>query len=78
MTAWPTSWRPRAAGKADYIGGFACTAGIGIDDKLAEFEADHDDYSRMMLKALADRLAEALAEWLHHEVRTGNLGLCGR
>ena len=61
---------PRASGKPDYIGGFACTAGIGIDDKVAEFEADHDDYSSLMLKALADRLAEALAEWLHHEVRT--------
>ena len=61
---------PRASGKPDYIGGFACTAGIGIDDKVAEFEADHDDYSALMLKALADRLAEALAEWLHREVRT--------
>ena len=54
---------------ADYIGGFACTAGIGIDDKVAEFEKDHDDYSALMLKALADRLAESLAEWLHAKVR---------
>jgi 5-methyltetrahydrofolate--homocysteine methyltransferase len=61
---------PRSLGRPDYIGGFACTAGIGIDDKVAEFEADHDDYSALMLKALADRLAEALAEWLHREVRT--------
>jgi 5-methyltetrahydrofolate--homocysteine methyltransferase len=61
---------PKDSGKPDYIGGFACTAGIGIDDKVAEFEADHDDYSSLMLKALADRLAEALAEWLHREVRT--------
>ena len=53
----------------DYIGGFACTAGIGIDDKIAEFEKDHDDYSALMLKALADRLAESLAEWLHKKVR---------
>ena len=65
---------PKASGKPDYIGGFACTAGIGIDDKVAEFEADHDDYSSLMLKALADRLAEALAEWLHREVRTGIWG----
>ncbi len=61
---------PRASGIVDYIGGFACTAGIGIDAKLEEFAADHDDYSVIMLKALADRLAEALAEWLHREVRT--------
>jgi 5-methyltetrahydrofolate--homocysteine methyltransferase len=61
---------PKDAGRPDYIGGFACTAGIGIDAKVAEFEAEHDDYSALMLKALADRLAEALAEWLHREVRT--------
>ncbi len=60
---------PRDAGVADYLGAFACTAGIGIDDKLAEFEAEHDDYQGIMLKALADRLAEALAEWLHMKVR---------
>jgi 5-methyltetrahydrofolate--homocysteine methyltransferase len=60
---------PRSSGKADYIGGFACTTGLGIDAKLAEFEADHDDYHAIMLKALADRLAEALAEWLHEKVR---------
>jgi len=60
---------PKDSGVADYIGGFAATAGLGIDDKLAEFEADHDDYHAIMLKALADRLAEALAEWLHERVR---------
>ena len=60
---------PKESGVADYIGGFAGTAGIGIDDKLAEFEADHDDYNSIMLKALADRLAEALTEWLHERVR---------
>ena len=60
---------PRDSGVADYIGGFACTAGIGIEDKLKEFEADHDDYHGIMLKALADRLAEALTEWLHQKVR---------
>ncbi|HET7832637.1 MAG TPA: methionine synthase [Gallionella sp.] len=54
---------------ADYIGAFAVTAGIGIEDKLAEFEAQHDDYSAIMLKALADRLAEAFAEHLHLRVR---------
>ncbi|MBA1444826.1 MAG: methionine synthase [Chromatiales bacterium] len=60
---------PKESGKLDAIGGFACTTGIGIDEKVAEFEADHDDYSSLMLKALADRLAEALAEWLHEKVR---------
>ena len=57
-------------GNADWIGAFAVTAGIGIEKKLAEFEAAHDDYRAIMLKALADRLAEACAEWLHREVRT--------
>jgi 5-methyltetrahydrofolate--homocysteine methyltransferase len=60
---------PRDSGKADYIGGFAATAGIGIDEKIVEFEKDHDDYSALMLKALADRLAEALTELLHQRVR---------
>ncbi len=55
--------------KVDYIGGFAVTAGIGIETKLAEFEQDHDDYSAIMLKALADRLAEAFAEYMHQQVR---------
>ena len=53
----------------DYVGAFAVTAGIGIEKKLAEFEAQHDDYRAIMLKALADRLAEATAEWLHERVR---------
>ena len=61
---------PKGSGKADYIGGFACTTGQGIDAKLAEFTAEHDDYQSIMLKALADRLAEALAEMLHQKVRT--------
>jgi len=60
---------PKSCGKTDYIGGFAATAGIGIDEKIAEFDADHDDYNALMLKALADRLAEALTEWLHERVR---------
>lgn len=61
---------PADSGIPDYIGGFACTAGIGIDAIVRRFEQDHDDYSALMLKALADRLAEALAEMLHQRVRT--------
>ena len=57
-------------GLKDHIGAFAVTAGIGVDEKVAEFMAAHDDYSAITLKALADRLAEAGAEWLHHRVRT--------
>jgi 5-methyltetrahydrofolate--homocysteine methyltransferase len=53
----------------DWLGMFAVTAGIGIEKKLAEFEADHDDYHAIMLKSIADRLAEACAEWLHARVR---------
>jgi 5-methyltetrahydrofolate--homocysteine methyltransferase len=53
----------------DWLGAFACTAGLGIDEHVRAFEADHDDYHAIMLKALADRLAEALAEWLHERVR---------
>jgi len=60
---------PHDSGRADYIGGFAVTAGIGIDEHVARFEADHDDYSAIVLKALADRLAEALTEYLHQQVR---------
>jgi 5-methyltetrahydrofolate--homocysteine methyltransferase len=60
---------PESSGKPDYLGAFACTAGIGIEQKIDEFERDHDDYHAIMLKALADRLAEALAEWLHERVR---------
>ncbi len=57
-------------GPADYIGLFAVTAGLGVDKKEKQFLADHDDYSAIMLKALADRLAEAFAERLHQRVRT--------
>ena len=60
---------PRASGKLDYIGGFAVTAGGGIDPHVAKFEAAHDDYSSIMLKALADRFAEAAAEHFHQRVR---------
>jgi 5-methyltetrahydrofolate--homocysteine methyltransferase len=61
--------RAEAGGAPDWIGAFAVTAGIGIEKKLAEFESAHDDYRAILLKALADRLAEACAEWLHREVR---------
>jgi 5-methyltetrahydrofolate--homocysteine methyltransferase len=60
---------PKETGLPDYWGGFAVTSGIGIEKKLAEFEADHDDYNSIMLKALADRLAEAFAEMMHLRVR---------
>ncbi len=58
-----------ANGPQDWIGGFAVTAGIGIEEHVARFEAAHDDYNAILLKALADRLAEALAEALHRKVR---------
>jgi 5-methyltetrahydrofolate--homocysteine methyltransferase len=60
---------PAAYGLQDHIGLFAVTAGLGIEHKLAEFEQAHDDYSSIMLKALADRLAEALAEHTHRRLR---------
>jgi len=61
---------PRESGVADYIGGFAVTAGIGEDVIAEKFKAAHDDYSSIMVKALADRLAEAFAERMHQRVRT--------
>ncbi|WP_417762246.1 methionine synthase [Shewanella sp.] len=60
---------PKETGIADYMGGFAVTAGHGIDAHLERFEAAHDDYSSIMLKCLADRLAEAFAERMHERVR---------
>ncbi|MCB9769625.1 MAG: methionine synthase [Candidatus Omnitrophica bacterium] len=60
---------PKESGLKDYIGGFAVTAGIGADELVKKYEADHDDYSAIMVKALADRLAEAFAEFLHEKVR---------
>jgi 5-methyltetrahydrofolate--homocysteine methyltransferase len=60
---------PKASGIPDYIGAFAVTAGIGLDDLCRAFERDHDDYNAIMAKALADRLAEAYAELLHKRVR---------
>jgi 5-methyltetrahydrofolate--homocysteine methyltransferase len=60
---------PKASGVADYVGGFAVTAGIGEEDVARRFERANDDYSKIMVKALADRLAEAFAEALHEKVR---------
>ena len=65
---------PLESGVIDYIGAFAVTTGIGIETKLEEFEKNHDDYSAIMLKALADRLAEAFAEYLHLQVRKQHWG----
>jgi len=61
---------PKESGTIDYIGSFAVTSGIGINPHIEKFEADHDDYNAILLKALADRLAEAFAEYLHFEVRS--------
>ncbi len=64
---------PRDSGRLDYIGGFAVTAGHGVETLAAEFKAAHDDYSAIMAQALGDRLAEALAEMMHKKARD----LCG-
>jgi 5-methyltetrahydrofolate--homocysteine methyltransferase len=60
---------PKESGIGDYIGGFVVTTGHGIDAHVERFEKDHDDYSSIMVKALADRLAEAFAEYMHEHVR---------
>ena len=60
---------PKESGIKDYIGGFVVTTGLGIEEHITRFEADHDDYNSIMLKALADRLAEAFAERMHERVR---------
>ncbi len=60
---------PVETGLTDYMGAFAVTTGIGIEEKIREFEAQHDDYTSIMLKALTDRLAEAFTELLHEEIR---------
>ncbi|MCG8607468.1 methionine synthase, partial [bacterium] len=60
---------PKETGRVDYIGGFAVTAGVGIEQVVEQFKKDHDDYNSIMIKALADRLAEAFAELLHEKVR---------
>ena len=64
-------------GGLDYIGAFAVTAGIGIEEHIRRFEEHHDDYHAILLKALADRLAEALAERMHQRVRTEFWGYAG-
>lgn len=61
---------PKASGQDDWIGLFAVTAGLNIETAIKPFEEQHDDYRAILLKALADRLAEAAAEWLHAQVRT--------
>jgi len=60
---------PKDSGVVDYLGAFAVTAGLGADDLVGRFEAEHDDYSAIIVKALADRLAEAFAEYLHAQAR---------
>jgi 5-methyltetrahydrofolate--homocysteine methyltransferase len=61
---------PAGCGRQDFLGAFAVTAGHGCDELVAQFNAEHDEYHAIMAKALADRLAEAFAEYLHHLVRT--------
>ena len=63
---------PKDSGKKDYVGAFVVTTGLGIDEHVKRFEADHDDYQSIMLKALADRLAEAFAEHMHDRIRHVN------
>lgn len=65
---------PKASGKPDYLGAFAVTGGLEEDELAAQWEAQHDDYNKIMLKALADRLAEAFAEYLHERVRKVHWG----
>ena len=60
---------PLTSGREDYMGSFVCTAGLGIEKQLAVYEKDHDDYNSIMLKAIADRLAEALTEYMHEKIR---------
>ena len=60
---------PQASGRTDHAGAFAVTAGLGLDELCRRFDRDHDDYNSIMAKALADRLAEAFAEYLHKHVR---------
>ena len=60
---------PKDTGISDHIGAFSVTSGLGLEERLAAFKADHDDYSAILLESLADRLAEAFAERLHEKVR---------
>ncbi len=65
---------PKDSNKTDYIGAFAVSTGFGIDEHIQRFTADHDDYNSILLKALADRLAEACAEYMHEQVRKHHWG----
>ncbi len=65
---------PKSSGKADYFGAFAVTGGLEEDELAAAYDAKHDDYNKIMVKALADRLAEAFAEYLHEQVRKRHWG----
>jgi 5-methyltetrahydrofolate--homocysteine methyltransferase len=65
---------PKETGITDYVGAFAVSVGFGVDEKCAEYEKEHDDYSSIMMKALADRFTEALAEYLHEKVRKEEWG----
>ena len=60
---------PKESGRKDYLGCFALTTGLGVEDLAREYEKDHDDYNSILTKALADRFAEASAEWLHRQAR---------
>ena len=60
---------PKGSGRADYLGAFAVTTGHGSDELVAKFQSEHDDYNKIMTQALADRLAEAFAEYLHYQAR---------
>ncbi|WP_208904457.1 methionine synthase [Serratia plymuthica] len=65
---------PKSSGKADYFGAFAVTGGLEEDELAAAYDAQHDDYNKIMIKALSDRLAEAFAEYLHEQVRKVHWG----
>lgn len=65
---------PESTGLSDYLGAFAVTAGIGLEKLVQQFEQQHDDYNAIIAKALADRLAEAAAEWLHEKIRKQDWG----
>jgi 5-methyltetrahydrofolate--homocysteine methyltransferase len=68
---------PESSGLRDYAGAFAVTTGGAVEERVAAYKAANDDYSALMLKSLADRLAEAFAEWLHRSVRTSLWGYAG-
>jgi len=63
---------PKSSGKQDYVGAFCVSTGFGTEELAKQFEANHDDYNSIMIKALADRLAEAFAEYLHKEIRVNH------